>query len=142
MREIKFRAWDGRTLFEVGQITFVESSWYLEKGRSVSIPYQSHVILMQYTGIKDKNGKEIYEGDIVRRLETDWSSKPENDTRTLEEYLISLSDIGAIDFNYDRFCIAVKSKRYDDYYHLDMFPGLHGFIEVIGNIYENPELLS
>jgi len=66
MREIKFRAWDGKTMFPVAVLAIAETGWDCEKGRGVSIPYQPSIILMQYTGLKDKNGlTEVYEGDII-----------------------------------------------------------------------------
>lgn len=72
MRDIKFRAWhkDIKEMFEVGQITLKKEIWdYQPEDRKyigMSIPYQPSFILMQYTGLHDKNGKEIYEGDIVK----------------------------------------------------------------------------
>jgi len=59
MREIKFRAWDD-TSKEMHFFRFGEQS-------SCDGTYQKNTMpLMQYTGLKDKNGKEIYEGDIVK----------------------------------------------------------------------------
>ena len=70
MREIKFRAWTGDDMVDVSAIIF-------DEGTKVS-PYEPHILdshndvhllkdieLMQYTGLRDKNGTEIYEGDLV-----------------------------------------------------------------------------
>lgn len=71
-REIKFRAWhkDLKKMFKIGQITLEKGTWYFEPNDrdfiGMSIPYQPSFVLMQYTGLHDKNGKEIYEGDIIR----------------------------------------------------------------------------
>lgn len=63
-REIKFRIWDGDSLTEIG------GYFWEEEGVSdfdlANLP--NGLVLMQYTGLKDKNGIEIYEGDIVRYL--------------------------------------------------------------------------
>ena len=59
-REIKFRAWNGEEMISPDYITRDGYGYWKEN----SIPTRSKE-LMQYTGLKDKNGKEIYEGDIV-----------------------------------------------------------------------------
>jgi uncharacterized phage protein (TIGR01671 family) len=112
MREIKFRAWD-----EPSQ-SFVEDAMP-HKARYYEQP------LMQYTGLKDKNGKEIYEGDIL--------FYPED-----EENIVEMQDI-------KRPVIWERGAfRIDVYEHwrkvLDDETAEEG--EIIGNIYENPELLS
>ena len=71
-REIKFRAWNKnlKKMFKIGQITLEKGTWNFKPNDrdfiGMSIPYQPSFVLMQYTGLHDKNGKEIYEGDIIR----------------------------------------------------------------------------
>ena len=75
--------------------------------------------VQQYTGLNDKNGKEIFEGDIVKFKDLYASTNGQE-------------LIGAIIFNKAAFWAQVKSN----YFYFDTEP------EVIGNIYENPELLK
>ena len=74
----------------------------------------------QYTGLHDKNGKEIYEGDIVKITES------------------KEIDIGKVIYEYNGFTVDVMNMdRFYGRVHL-----LEKFTEVIGNIYDNPELLG
>lgn len=93
--------------------------------------------LGQFTGLYDKNSKEIYEGDICRVLYTDWPSKINSDSRSLQQYLIDISSTLVCVYDFSGFCFSSSIEGYME----TMQVGKHGFIEVIGNIYENPELL-
>ena len=115
-REIKFRAWHK----ELEDMTFSESEkhfWYKLK------EYPNMYVLMQFTGLKDKNGKEIYEGDIV-------SYNDEFHDSIEERYKIIYDNETAT------YCLeSSEDPEYDA--NLTLRP-----IEVIGNIYENPGLLN
>lgn len=125
-REIKFRAWhkDLKKMFKIGQITLEEGTWNFEPNDrdfiGMSIPYQPSFVLMQYTGIHDKNGKEIYEGDIVEITKECVCGK------------------GIIVFKNGCFFIKVKENllalyncEFNNYK-----------VKKIGNIYDNPEMLG
>ncbi len=125
-REIKFRIWDieNKEMLKVQELDF-EPTFY--GGRIAIRPDQYNdyfdtedMILMQYTGLRDKNGKEIYEGDIVKIT----GSKE--------------IDIGKVIYEYNGFIVDVMNMdRFYGRVHL-----LEKFTEVIGNIYEDSELLG
>ena len=125
MREIKFRAWDNceMEMIKNPDLLILENGecypWNKKGERS------EYIFLMQFTGLKDKNGKEIYEGDIVKFDNADevkvmWSSK---------EALFLGIIIKTMDEEYPTY---MRFLGYD----------LYKNPEVIGNIYENPELLE
>ncbi len=137
MREIKFRAFDSKGI--AGKVSIGKMELFDDMLAFRFAHFEQDVediIFEQFTGLHDKNGKEIYEGDIVRRLETDWISKSDNDPRTLEQYLKNIADIGKIEFDNGEFFVNVKG------YHCSIIVGEHGFLEIIGNIHENSELLK
>ena len=77
MREIKFRVWDGKSMSS--PINLRPTDIKIEKDGEYSpiVWKENHqdLVLMQYTGLKDKTGKEIYEGDIMDNNETvEWRS--------------------------------------------------------------------
>lgn len=134
MREIRFRAWDADRKVFYAPI-FYGGEWY-SNGRSFEDGRACSDQIMQFTGLHDKNGKEIYEGDKVRILYTDWPSKPDNDPRTLEQYLIDRSHVRTVLFHGDRWCVGKYKEEWKEWNTSSIYPGEHGFIEIIGNIYE------
>ncbi len=122
MREIKFRAWDkldGKMYHTVETIDFKDGvDMRDDKGKGCFRMFEN-VDLMQYTGLKDKNGKEIYERDIV-----DWSPVGLGVVRWI-----------ACGFAHDQ----EKQRSPIGVNHLH--PNYSKEYEVIGNIYENPNLL-
>jgi len=133
MREIKFRCWikKEKRMDNVDFINFAAQftgKWECKpndlfdvatkRGRLFNL---EDVELMQYTGLKDKNGKEIYEGDILA-LKTHY-----NDVV-----------FGFVVFNYGAFCLSSRETYYDD----ELISNLGVEFEVIGNVFENPGLLE
>ena len=104
MREIKFRVWDKE---EKKMLNDSRATWILHTRNHV--PYSDRYVLMQYTGLKDKGGKEIYEGDIVKDNFGHWDKQPVEMTPLFWHEFIE--------------------------YGLE-----NASLEIIGNIYENPEL--
>ena len=133
MREIKFRAWDtiGKQWLRITGFETAEtdvSKGYTIFGKGAGLFHDGDyvgsegIILLQYTGLKDKNGKEIYEGDIVRF-----------------HYKTGVYKIGTVVWN-DLFgSWDIDCQDFVSYKSLGQYKSVS---EVIGNIYENPELLE
>lgn len=121
MREIKFRAWDGDTNVVTPEATIQELiNRAVERGRNV-INWEA-LTLMQYTGLKDKNGKEIFEGDIVN----------------YSEHPAGMATVEWNERGYFELVFPSGAKNFIPDKHLFR---MYGF-EVIGNIYDNPELIQ
>jgi len=121
MREIKFRAWDKLTRRWLDIVSLVSS----EDGEIIAvrtregelITKEGNLELVEWTGLHDKNGKEIYEGDIV--------------------HTFSRVGRGFRDRGVDKIHYSDITARW---YPLDIV--VTEMCEIIGNIYENPELLE
>ena len=124
MREIKFRAWD-----KENEKMMKVSSLHLEN-KEISVKENGTFRLfrmqdlMQYTGVKDKNGKEIYEGDIVKIIKSEGYG----------ECYEQVKYTGKIEYCVSEFRVQPLNLRLSDESIVE--------IEVIGNIYENKNLLE
>ena len=90
-------------------------------------PLKGEAYLMQYTGLKDKNGKEIYEGDIVKAS-----------SLNIAEIYVCRWDEDFLAFQFE----GKYKNRLDDWIDCELGGGSYNRIEVIGNIYENRGLLD
>ena len=122
MRELKFRAWDKamqRMLMNVGvhpsMCCINEDYREDEEGAYTISPLFTNYVVMQFTGLRDKNGTEIYEDDIVRNRDH-----------------LGQEGIKQVCYHAPCFKLARYGKELRTW---------HWSSEVIGNIYENPELL-
>jgi len=122
MREIRFRAWDkiDKKMHKVSMLNPTSeygekySTVYFEEKTNSNDGHRNYaeIELMQYAGLKDKNGKEIYEGDIVKGTK---GQKGKSE-------------------------VSYKNCIWQPFGYLEIYDGKE--FEIIGNIYENPELLE
>ena len=137
----RFRAWDKSEYHEPRMLYQVEQTYNfmydVPEDCFGDVLADEGYIVMQCTGLKDKNGKLIYEGDILKYAEFDWNDFSFKDWETEMAQVVYGND-------YDTYYPAFDLKDKD-------FDGTNAFsylfnegwtIEVIGNIYENPELLN
>lgn len=145
-RVIKFKAWnheDKEMIQDVHdgmmiQMNSGQLGFYDDDGAFQECRYK----ILQFTGMMDKNGKDIYEGDICRVLYTDWPSKTDGDTRPIKQYMQDISNIGCVEFVDCMWSFHFISDVHGDDWYGSFHVGAHGMIEVIGNIFETPELLE
>lgn len=128
MREIKFRAWDNVNKIMLDDVT-TGTITICDKGNK---SYSKDCIFMQYTGLQDRTDRDIFEGDIAR----------------IEDYYENVR-IGIIAF--DSGTYKLQNTRQSFYYEFGSdaeydWESIENVdednIEILGNIYENPELLN
>jgi len=124
MRELRFRAWDDiqKKILHFGLF----SDWAREQE-----PIRYGLPVMQYTGLKDKNGKEIYEGDILQVSDI-------GTAKIIYGFHITSKDDWGVKHGTVGFTLQWIGSSFED--HSELWPSKD--IEIIGNIYENPELLE
>lgn len=140
MREIKFRAWDKdeRKMYFEAQNTYdyIEGEpTYIPASNFGELLTDSSFVVMQYTGLKDKNGTEIYEGDIIRDKFLFSMAFSTNYYERENVYEVTMPDIYMC---WDESQFSSFDDLKEHFAQGDKKLG----IEVIGNIYQNPELLD
>jgi len=118
-RVIKFRAWDKelKTMYSWEAMLAIFELGDLNKNTTSALSQNAGIVFMQFTGLKDKNGKEIFESDIIKT------------PRDIFEVIYKDCEFGRETTNGIVSLVTVRNYEGEE-------------LEIIGNIYENPEILK
>lgn len=121
-REIKFRFW------KHGKMDYDFDGWSEDVSTNYHFQYckEGHIPVMQFTGLKDKNGKDIYEGDIIKT------------TYPPQFYFNQITEVvetGVMEWEESGYILKDKAHGKNNRHH-------PSYSEVIGNIFQHPELLK
>ena len=128
MREILFRGKTVKEQWAYGLLAHIGNAWYISNKAGVATAYEVIPSTVgQYTGLKDKNGTKIFEGDIVQ---------------TNKFFLsVGLNAKYVIEYDVEIACF-IGTMQKGNVKHFTTFQNDSDQFEVIGNIHDNPELLN
>jgi len=138
--EIKFRVWDDdeKMMVYSDEYNLIHKFWEFVD-RHIGMKE-----VQRFTGLKDKNGKEIYEGDIIRFFDEYLGDDPEEQTVNVCEVKFGEGFFDGGYYKYVGFYLVDSSGKVCEPHEITCLAKRDGEFkfEVIGNIHENPELLK